>query len=86
MRTCDWQSPESYPGKGDGGYSCGKPAMSECSECGQDFCNVHIYFCEDCKFWMCGCCAGGHVCKKRPQPEGPDVIQQCVDTVERVCG
>jgi hypothetical protein len=81
MPNCNWTSPESYPGKGDGGYSCPKPAMSPCQSCGGEFCNRHIYFCELCNVWMCGSCAGEHVCtKKGPQPE------TILERVERVCG
>jgi hypothetical protein len=86
MASCDRTSPESYPGKGDGGYSCGKPGMSECCVCNGEYCNRHIVFCEDCNSWMCGSCAPDHVCKKLPRPEGKGVIQDCLDAVDRVAG
>jgi hypothetical protein len=86
MANCDWTSPESYPGKGDGGISCAKPAMADCCVCNQDYCNQHFVFCEDCNSWMCAACAGDHVCKKLPRPTGPDVIEELLGTAQKICG
>lgn len=86
MANCDHISPESYPGKGDGGISCGKPAMTGCSLCDQEYCNIHIYFCDVCKLWLCGSCAGEHDCVRKPPLPESDVIQDCFETVERVYG
>lgn len=44
--------------------SCPRPAMADCETCGQDFCNQHIQFCDDCLRWFCLTDYAVHVCKK----------------------
>lgn len=72
---CEMESPETFPGKCDGGEPCHREAVSECLECGFKLCRECQKICP-CGEVFCDFCINEYHfprCAVNPDYEPPDV-------------
>jgi hypothetical protein len=49
------------------GYSCGRDASHQCSDCSSTLCEVHVHHCSICLSTFCSTCLGFHEASAHPR-------------------